>query len=82
MAKTAQTPSEKGQSLIPALDLGAPYYSRLSARSALYTDLHVLLDAVSRVPDEVWGEDSVLLVFGGNLEHQSEAFQEEFKRLT
>jgi hypothetical protein len=45
MAKTAQTPSEKGQALIPALDPGAPYYSRLSARSALYTDLHVLLDA-------------------------------------
>ena len=47
-----------------------------------FKGLHVLLDAVSRVPDEVWGEDSVLLVFGGNLEHQPEAFQEEFKRLT
>ena len=30
--------------LVPALDLSAPYTSRLSARSALYTDLHVLLD--------------------------------------
>lgn len=33
-----------GKGLIPALDPSAPYTSRLSARSALYTDLHVLLD--------------------------------------
>ncbi len=33
------------QGLITALDPSAPYTSRLSARSALYTDLHVLLDA-------------------------------------
>ena len=45
MGKTAHNPSRKGPELIPALDPGAPYYSRLSARSALYTDLHVLLDA-------------------------------------
>ena len=30
--------------LIPGLDTSAPYTSRLSARSALYTDLHVLLN--------------------------------------
>ena len=30
--------------LVPALDPSAPYTSRLSARSAMYTDLHVLLD--------------------------------------
>ena len=30
--------------LVPALDAGAPYVSRLSARSALYTDLRLLLD--------------------------------------
>jgi hypothetical protein len=29
--------------LVPALDPEAPYYSRLSARSALYTDLRLLL---------------------------------------
>ena len=29
---------------IPALDTSAPYTSRLSARSALYTDLCLLLD--------------------------------------
>lgn len=37
--------TDRGPGLIPALDPGAPYTSRLSARSALYTDLHVLMDA-------------------------------------
>ena len=37
--------TNEGPGLIPALDPSAPYTSRLSARSALYTDLHVLLDA-------------------------------------
>ena len=36
--------------LIPALDPCAPYTSRLSARSALYTDLQVLLDARAAQP--------------------------------
>ncbi len=36
--------TDVGPGLIPALDPSAPYISRLSARSALYTDLHVLLD--------------------------------------
>ena len=44
MGKTAHKLSKKEPALIPALDQNAPYYSRLSARSALYTDLHVLLD--------------------------------------
>ena len=37
--------ADKDLALIPALDPCAPYTSRLSARSALYTDLQVLLDA-------------------------------------
>ena len=37
--------TSEGLELIPALNPNAPYVSRLSARSALYTDLHVLLDA-------------------------------------
>ena len=37
--------TDDGPGLIPAFDPSAPYTSRLSARSALYTDLHVLLDA-------------------------------------
>src|SRR5437763_1976553 len=31
--------------IVPGLSAGAPYSSRLSARSALYTELHQLLDA-------------------------------------
>ena len=30
--------------VLPGLDVGAPYSSKLSARSALYTDLQLLLD--------------------------------------
>ena len=45
-----------------------------------FKGLHVLLDAVSRVPQEVWG-DSTLSVFGGNLEFQPEAFQLRFQTL-
>ena len=41
----------------------------------------VLVEAVCRVPAEVWGEDSVLNIFGGNLEVQPEAFQAEFRKL-
>jgi len=39
--------ANKGPGLIPALDPNAPFTSRLSACSALYTDLRVLLDAKS-----------------------------------
>jgi glycosyltransferase involved in cell wall biosynthesis len=45
-----------------------------------FKGIKVLIEAVARVPREVWG-DAVLNVFGGNLEVQPEAFQQEFKRL-
>jgi len=45
MMEMAHMATDSGPELIPALDPGASYLSRLSARSALYTDLHVLLDA-------------------------------------
>lgn len=44
MGEVAHMLTDEGPGLIPALDPGAPYTSRLSARSALYTDLQVLLD--------------------------------------
>ena len=46
-----------------------------------FKGMHVLLDAVTRVPEEVWGDDSALCVFGGNLENQPEAFQAGFRQL-
>lgn len=46
-----------------------------------FKGIKVLVEAVARVPAEDWGTDSVLCVFGGNLEVQPEAFQQEFKRL-
>lgn len=45
-----------------------------------FKGLPVLLDAVSRIPDELWGS-ATLSVFGGNLEFQPEAFQRRFQAL-
>ncbi|MGI4954840.1 MAG: glycosyltransferase family 4 protein [Janthinobacterium lividum] len=45
-----------------------------------FKGLPVLLDAVGRVPDAVWG-DATLNVFGGNLEFQPEAFRTRFAGL-
>ncbi|RYF10095.1 MAG: glycosyltransferase, partial [Oxalobacteraceae bacterium] len=45
-----------------------------------FKGLPVLLDAVSRIPDELWG-NATLSVFGGNLEFQPEAFQRRFQTL-
>jgi glycosyltransferase involved in cell wall biosynthesis len=46
-----------------------------------FKGLPVLLDAVARVPDAVWGDDAALMVFGGNLENQPEAFRDRFEKL-
>jgi glycosyltransferase involved in cell wall biosynthesis len=45
-----------------------------------FKGLHVLLDAVGRVPDAVWG-DASLCIFGGNLENQPETFRKRFGEL-
>jgi len=34
-----------------------------------------LLDAVQRIPEDVWGDDASLTIFGGNLERQPEEFR-------
>jgi len=46
-----------------------------------FKGLPVLLDAITRIPDKVWGNDAALCVFGGNLETQPEAFQTAFRAL-
>jgi glycosyltransferase involved in cell wall biosynthesis len=38
----------------------------------------VLVEAVSRIPQKVWGDDSALMIFGGNLERQPPAYQKHF----
>jgi len=45
-----------------------------------FKGLHILLEAVSRVPEEVWGQ-ATLNVYGGNLEFQPEAFRARFAEL-
>jgi glycosyltransferase involved in cell wall biosynthesis len=46
-----------------------------------FKGIAVLLDAIGRVSDDVWGDDAALCVFGGNLENQPEAFQKSFEDL-
>ena len=46
-----------------------------------FKGIKVLLEAVIRVPAEIWGQDSVLYVFGGNLELQPPAFRAQLQRL-
>lgn len=46
-----------------------------------FKGLHILLDAVGRVSETVWGDDAALCIFGGNLENQPEAFRQSFEEL-
>lgn len=45
-----------------------------------FKGIKVLVEAVTRIPEKVWG-DGILYVFGGNLEHQPEEFQAQVKEL-
>lgn len=49
------------------------YFGQITA----FKGLDVLLDAVSRVPEQVWDRAS-LAVYGGNLEHQPQEFRDRF----
>ena len=53
------------------------YFGQLTA----FKGADVLLDAVARVPNSVWGDDAALMIFGGNLEFQPEAFRERIAAL-
>lgn len=44
MVRATQLQNGRDTSRVPGLDPAAPYASRLSARSALFTELHILLD--------------------------------------
>lgn len=46
-----------------------------------FKGVDVLIDAISRIPKEIWGDDSCLMIFGGNLERQPIEFQERMKKL-
>jgi glycosyltransferase involved in cell wall biosynthesis len=41
----------------------------------------VLLDAVARVPADVWGSDARAMIFGGNLERAPQEYRERIARL-
>ncbi|MEJ6782630.1 glycosyltransferase family 4 protein [Aminobacter sp. Piv2-1] len=46
-----------------------------------FKGVDVLIDAVSRVPKDIWGDDACLMIFGGNLERQPTEFQDRLKKL-
>ena len=46
-----------------------------------FKGVDVLIDAVARVPERIWGEDSRLMIFGANLENQPPEFQARMKKL-
>lgn len=46
-----------------------------------YKGADVLIDAVTRIPESVWGDDAVLLIYGGNLERQPQAYQDKLAAL-
>ena len=46
-----------------------------------FKGLHVLLEAITSIDDDVWGNDATLAIFGGNLENQPAAFRDRFERL-
>ena len=45
-----------------------------------FKGLQVVLEAINRISDEIWGE-ATLSVFGGNLEYQPDAFRSRFEAL-
>ncbi|MGH6860566.1 MAG: glycosyltransferase family 4 protein [Phyllobacterium sp.] len=46
-----------------------------------FKGIDVLIDAVARVPEEIWGDDTRLMIFGGNLEKQPAEFRERMEKL-
>ena len=46
-----------------------------------YKGVDVLLDAVRRIPEDLWQDDATLTIFGGNLERQPEIFRQKIADL-
>lgn len=67
----------------PARESGSGRRARFGFFGQLseFKGLPVLLEAVSRIPDRLWGDDAALCIFGGNLERQPEAFRTRFATL-
>lgn len=85
-------PAEKFRFIENGLDSGAPAPARTMPEGGRrnrfgffgqvteFKGLHIVLDAIARVPRRVWG-DASLCIFGGNLENQPAAFRERFAAL-
>ncbi len=62
-----------------ALSKAQPRRSRFAffGQLTMFKGADILLDAVGRVPDEIWGDDARMMIFGGNLERQPIEYQEK-----
>jgi len=76
IAVDAATPAREVQGPKPRRNRFA-YFGQMTP----FKGADLLVDAVSRIPKEIWGEDSSLMIFGGNLERQPVEFQERMKKL-
>ncbi|MFH1804523.1 MAG: glycosyltransferase family 4 protein [Pseudomonadota bacterium] len=47
----------------------------------MFKGADILLDAVGRVPEKIWGEDARMMIFGGNLDRQPLEYQEKVNDL-
>jgi glycosyltransferase involved in cell wall biosynthesis len=73
----------------PARELASSGRNRKARRSRFayfgqitqFKGVDILLDAVTRIPDSVWGDDAQLMIFGGNLERQPKPFQDKIEKL-
>ncbi|KQV34933.1 MULTISPECIES: glycosyltransferase family 4 protein [unclassified Rhizobium] len=76
IAVEAVAPARALQGLTPHRNRFA-YFGQMTP----FKGVDVLIDAISRIPKEIWGEDSCLMIYGGNLERQPVEFQERMKKL-
>ena len=77
MVRAAQVQNGRDMARVPGLDPAAPYASRLSARSALFTELHLLLDRERAALSSA--EYRALVVTENKLSRTSAAARASFK---
>jgi glycosyltransferase involved in cell wall biosynthesis len=76
IALEAGAPARELQGLKPRRNRFA-YFGQMTP----FKGVDVLIDAILRVPKDIWGDDSCLMIFGGNLERQPVEFQERMRKL-
>lgn len=73
----------KERAEIRKLSKSQPRRSRFAyfGQMTMFKGADVLLDAVGRIPDEIWGDDARMMIFGGNLDRQPPEYQDKVNDL-